>query len=110
MRNILITAACIALSSVATAQQNGQQPNDDQLQQQAPRTTQVRTENASKVEAVKAQSNAAIEAEKASKDKGQSQKQTKVQPVGLNPTASDAKPVDLSKQPKIMSEDSKLRN
>lgn len=110
MKNIFLTAAFIAMTSIATAQQAGQQPNDDQLQQQAPRATQVRTENASKVEAVKVQSNAAIEAEKASKETGQSQKQTKVQPVGLNPTDTDAKPVDLSKQPKIMSEDSKLRN
>lgn len=108
MKKIWITAAFIAMSSVASAQQD--QPNDDQLQQQAPRETQVRTERAAKVEAVKTQSNSEIEAEKASKDQGQSQKQTKAQPVGINPTETDAAPKDLSKQGKIMSEDSKRRN
>lgn len=109
MKNIFLTAAFMAIASMATAQQEEQQPNDDQLQQQAPRTNQVQTERSSKVDAVKAQSNAAIEAEKASKNQGQSQKQTKVQPVGLNPTDTDAKPVNLSKQRKIISEDSKMR-
>ncbi|HMI08654.1 MAG TPA: hypothetical protein VK528_13980 [Flavobacterium sp.] len=116
MKKVFLTAAFIAVTSIASAQQDGQQqPNDDQLQQQAPRETQARTERAAKVEAVKQQSNSEIEAEKASKDKGQSQKQTKVQPVGINPDNPEEKPKDLSKQDlskpkKILSEDSKRRN
>ena len=110
MKKIILTVAFLAITSIAAAQENEQQPNDDQLQQQAPRSTQVQTERASKIEAVKTESNTAIESEKASKDQGQSQKQTKAQPVGINPTATDAKPKDLSKQRKIMSEDSKRQN
>lgn len=115
MKKLLLTAALIAATSIASAQQDGQQPNDDQLQQQAPRETQTRTERAAKVEAVKQQSNSEIEAEKAAKDKGQSQKQTKAQPVGINPDNPEEKPKDLSKQDlskpkKILSEDSKRRN
>lgn len=113
MKKIFFTAAFIAISSIAAAQQDGQQPNDDQLQQQAPRETQVRVERAAKVDAVQQQSNSEVQAEKASKDKGQSQKQTKVQPAGINPTDTVAKPKDLSKQVKKnkpLSEDSKRRN
>lgn len=80
-----------------SAQQDRQQPNDDQLQQQAPRETQVRTERAAKVEAVKAHSNNEIDAEKASKDKGQSQNQTKAQPTGLNPKDNEVRPTDPEK-------------
>lgn len=105
----ILTAVFLAVSAIASAQQVNQQPNDDQLQQQAPRETQQQMERAAKVDAVKQQSNSEIAAEKAAKEKGQSQRQTKTQPVGINPP-DDAKPKDISKQKKIMSEDSKRRN
>ncbi|MFT3795482.1 hypothetical protein [Flavobacterium sp.] len=109
MKKLFLTAALLTVGTVATAQQDGQQPNDDQIQQQAPRETQVQMERAARIEAIKTQSNSEIEAEKAAKDKGQSQKQTKTQPVGLNPSDTVAKPKPL-KPKKIQSEDSKRRN
>lgn len=115
MKKLLFTAACIAITSVAAAQQDRQQPNDDQLQQQAPRETQRQVERAAKVEAVKQQSNADIQAEQDAKAKSQSQRQTKTQPMGMNPKDTAATPEneikkDLTKPKKILSEDSKPRN
>jgi hypothetical protein len=111
----LFIAVFFAISSIAAAQREGQQPNDDQIQQQPPRDTQRQVERSAKVEAVKQQSKSEIEAEQASKAQGQSQKQTKVQPVGINPPDTLSKPRDnskndLSKPKKILSEDSKRRN
>ena len=97
MKNLFITAALFASTFIAAAQQDGQQPSDDQLQQQVPRETQVRTERAAKVEAVKSSSNNEIDAEKAAKDKGQSQNQTKTQPTGLNPKDKVAQPTNPKK-------------
>lgn len=105
----ILTAVVLATSAIAAAQQVNQQPTDDQLQQQAPRETQQRVERAAKVDAVRQQSNSEIAAEKAAKEKGQSQRQTKAQPVGINPP-DEAKQKDIGKQKKIMSEDSKRRN
>lgn len=110
MKKTILSAAFLVISSIAAAQQDSQQPNDDQLQQQAPRETQRQVERSAKVEAVKQQSNLEVEAEKASKEQGQSQRQTKTQPVGINPQDSEAKPADLTKPKKIISEDSKRRN
>lgn len=50
MKKILTVATFFAMTTFATAQQE-QQINDDQLQQQAPRETQVRTERAATNEA-----------------------------------------------------------
>jgi len=91
MKNIWITAAFLLTVTFASAQQGDQQPNDDQLQQQAPRETQRTVERSAKVEAVKTEGNAQVDAEKETKDKSQTQRQTKVQPVGINPSDSDAK-------------------
>lgn len=115
MKRFFLTAVFFAISAMATAQRDGQQPNDDQLQQQAPRETQRTMERSAKVDAVKQQSQSEIQAEQAAKAKGQSQKQTKTQPVGINPTDTLDKPRDLrnndlSKPKKIMSEDSKRKN
>lgn len=109
MKKLILSMAAVTLGMVATAQQDPpeQQPNDDQLQQQAPRETQVRVERAAKVEAVKAQSNSEIEAERVAKEKGQTQRQTKAQPVGINP--DEPQPRKL-KPKKPLSEDSKPRN
>jgi len=85
MKKIWITSVFMAFSTIALAQQDDQQPNDDQIQQQAPRETQRTLERSSKAEAVKQTSNAEVDAEKEAKEKAQSQKQTKAQPVGLNP-------------------------
>lgn len=109
------TAVILAFGTIASAQQDGQQPSDDQIQQQPPRDTQVQMERAAKVDAVKRQSQSDIEAEQAAKAQGQSQKQTKAQPVGINPPDTLSKPRDnrkndLSKPKKIISEDSKRRN
>lgn len=60
MRKIFIIATFFAMTTVAMAQQE-QQTNDDQLQQQAPRETQVRTERAATREA----QNKALDAKKA---------------------------------------------
>jgi|GEM_PF-3404497 len=110
MKKIFLTAAFIAIGSVATAQ-----VTDDQIQQQPPRDAQRQTERAAKVDAVKQQSQSEMEAEQASKAQGQTQKQTKTQPVGINPPDTLSKPRDqrkndLSKPKKILSEDSKRRN
>ena len=91
MKKIWITTAFIAFSTIAMAQQDEQQPNDNQLQQQAPRETQRTVERSAKVEAVKQTSNAEKKKKKEAKDKAQSQKQTKAQPVGLNPTEASPK-------------------
>ncbi len=109
MKKLILSVAAATLSMVAAAQKEPpeQQPNDDQLQQQAPRETQMRVERASKVEAVKAQSNSEIEAERAAKEKGQTQRQTKAQPVGINP--DEPQPREL-KPKKPLSEDPKQRN
>ena len=106
MKKLILSAAVATFSMVAAAQQEPQ-PNDDQLQQQAPRETQVRTERAAKIEAVKAQSNAEIEAERAAKEKGQTQRQTKAQPVGINP--DEPQPREL-KPKKPLSEETRPRN
>jgi len=92
MKNSIMTAAFLVFTTFAFAQQGESQPNDDQLQQQAPRETQRTVERSAKVEAAKQQSNTQIDAEKEAKDKGQTQKQTKAQPVGMNPSDSVATP------------------
>lgn len=96
MKNILISAAFISFTTFAFAQQEPQ-PNDDQLQQQAPRETQRTIERSAKIEAVKQQNNTEVNAEKEAKDKGQSQKQTKAQAVGINPSDSLATPKKIKK-------------
>lgn len=53
MKKIVFMVSLLAMSGIAMGQEE-QQPNDDQLQQQAPRETQVRTERAAKREAKKA--------------------------------------------------------
>ena len=90
MTNIWITTAFLVFTTITLAQQG--QPNDDQLQQQAPRETQRTVERSAKVEAVKEQCNSEVDAEKMAKDKSQTQKQTKTQPVGLNPADTTARP------------------
>lgn len=50
MKKIFTAAALLLFGLGAMAQQNGQ-PNDDQLQQQAPRETQVEVERAARREA-----------------------------------------------------------
>ncbi len=111
----LFTAALCSISLMGAAQQEPQQPSDDQLQQQPPRDTQRSIERGARIEAVKQQGKSEMEAEQAAKAKGQSQIQTKTQPVGINPPDTLAKPRDVRKQDlsrpkKIMSEDSKRRN
>ena len=91
MKKIWITATFIAFSTIAMAQQDEQQPNDDQLQQQPPSESQKQVERAARIDAVKQTSNEQVAAEKEAKDKAQSQKQTKAQPVGLNPTEASPK-------------------
>lgn len=59
MKKILTVATFFAMTTFAMAQQE-QQINDDQLQQQAPRETQVRTERAATNEA----KNQALDAKK----------------------------------------------
>ncbi len=51
MKKILITMTFLTLGLGAMAQQDSQQPNDDQLQQQAPRETQAEVERAAAREA-----------------------------------------------------------
>ncbi|RYG25231.1 MAG: hypothetical protein EOO01_42845, partial [Chitinophagaceae bacterium] len=57
------------------------QTTDDKLQQEAPREQQVTVERSAQRDA-KQQSNKEINAERLSKEKGQTQKQTKTQPKG----------------------------
>ena len=97
MKILFTILSMSAFMYTASAQEDNQQRNDDQLQQQAPRETQVATERAAKVEAVKSHSNNEIDAEKAAKDKGQSANQTKAQPTGLNPRDNVVRPTDPKK-------------
>lgn len=93
MKKFLIASAF--MFTVGAFAQQGQ-PNDDQLQQQAPRPTQVRVEHTA-TNAARNQSANEIEAEKAAKDKGQTQTQTKTQPNGLPPNLTDT--INPPKQP-----------
>ena len=97
MKKLSITAAFLFFSGLVFSQQGGEQPNDDQLQQQAPRETQRQVERSAKVEAVKQQSNSEVDAERLAKEKSQTQKQTKAQPVGMNPEDTVAKPKSAKK-------------
>lgn len=108
---LLCAAACLTSNLMLAQQdQDEQQPNDDQLQQQAPRENQVQLERAAKVEAVKNQSNSELEAEKTAKETGQTQRQTKTQPVGINPSQPESKPRDLRKVKKPISGKDNLQN
>ena len=95
MKKIFITAAFLAFSGIALAQQNGQ-ADQDKIQQEPPRETQQQVENAAQRNATqkstpqqKAESE--FQAEKRAKDKGSTQKVTtaerhvsdSVQPVKL---------------------------
>ena len=107
MKNLMIASALFFCGLGLHAQNDEPQPSDDQLQQQTPRGTEVRTERAAKVDAVRNQSQSNVEAEREAKQKGQTQQQTKTQPVGLNPPDNAAKPKarpELEKKNRIISE------
>lgn len=92
MKKILFTIAFLATFSMANAQNDRSQDlqtDQDQLQQQPPRDTQTGMERAAKVEATKRQSNSEIEAEMKSKDKGKTDKFTKVNPNEVGPVTPD---------------------
>ncbi len=94
MKKLMISAAFLAFSAVASAQTGEQQPNDDQLQQQAPRETQVETERAAKIDAVKSQSNQEIQAEKQSQEKSSTKRVTTAQ----TPSTDTVRPVKTPKK------------
>lgn len=91
MKKIWITTVFLVLSTVVMAQADEPQPSDDQLQQQPPSESQKQLERAARIDAVKQTTNEEVAAEKQAKDKSQTQKQTKAQPVGLNPTEASPK-------------------
>ncbi len=87
MKTISFTLLAAFFGFSAMAQQD---PADDQdrLQQQAPRPAQTQVERSANTNAQN-QSNKDLEAERLAKEKGQTQKQTKVQPEGLPPNLTD---------------------
>ncbi|NBL65169.1 hypothetical protein GV828_08160 [Flavobacterium sp. NST-5] len=92
MKKMVFTMAFLATFGLANAQNNrstDMQTNQDQLQQLPPPSTQNGVERAAKVEATKRQSNSEIEAEMKSKDKGKTDKFTKVNPNEVGPVTPD---------------------
>lgn len=92
MKTLIISAVALMFSVTASAQI--EQPNDDQRQQQPPRPTQQQVERSAtnattNPNVIRNRSASEVEAEKASKERGQSQKQTKAQPNGLPPNLTD---------------------
>ena len=75
MRKTLITAALLAFSGIALAQQNGQ-ADQDKIQQEPPRESQQQIENAAKRSTAQKQAESEFQAEKRAKDKGSTQKVT----------------------------------
>ena len=92
MKKILITAAFLAFSGIALAQQNGQ-VDQDKIQQEPPREAQKQIENAAKRSAAQQQAESEFQAEKRAKDKGSTQKVTTAE----RHVSDSVKPV---KQPK----------
>jgi hypothetical protein len=93
MKKLLIVASFFASIGFASAQVDkvdDQQPDQDQIQQQPPRNTQSEVERAARIDAEKKKNDDAIEAEKKSKDKGQSKNYTKVNPDKLSPVRKDS--------------------
>lgn len=93
MKNLFMAIAFFGFAGIASAQTDiGDEieNNQDKIQQEPPRDTQRRVENASKVDATKRQSESEIDAEKASKDKGQSKNYTKVDPNKIAPQKIDS--------------------
>ncbi len=92
MKNLFMAIAFFGFAGIASAQTDiGDEieNNQDKIQQEPPRDTQRRVENASKVDATKRQSESEIDAEKESKDKGQSKNYTKVDPNKIAPLNTD---------------------
>lgn len=104
MKKIFIAVALFASIGFASAQvdrSDDLQTDQDQIQQQPPRSTQVQVERASKIEAEKTKNDANLEAEKEAKDKGQSKNYTKVNPDKLSPVNVDStKGVQPIKKPR----------
>mgnify|MGYP003607762962 FL=1 len=104
MKNVIMGLVFLAFSGIASAQTDTGdeiQNKQDQIQQQPPRETQRTTERASKVDAVKQQSQSEIDAEKTAKDKGQSKNYTKVNPDKISPQKLDStKGVQPIKKPR----------
>jgi hypothetical protein len=92
MKKLWITAAFLAFGAYASAQ-TGQQPNDDQLQQQAPRETQTEVERAARIDAVRAQSNQEVQAERQSQEKASTKRVTSAQ----TPSTDTVRPVKDTK-------------
>lgn len=93
MKKIFIAVVFFASMGIASAQvdkSDDLQTDQDQIQQQPPRSTQVQVEKSSKIEAEKRKNDADIEAEKEAKDKGQSKNHTKVNPDKLSPIKVDS--------------------
>lgn len=93
MKKLLIAVAFFAgmgLASAQVDQLDDKQPDQDQIQQQPPRSAQTELERASRIEAEKKKNDDALEAEKKSKDKGQSKNYTKVNPDKLAPVRKDS--------------------
>lgn len=92
MKNIFMAIAFLAFTGIASAQNDTGdeiENNQDRIQQEPPRETQRRVENASKVDATKRQAESEIDAEKESKDKGRSKNYTKVNPNKVAPVKAD---------------------
>ncbi|MGK4569185.1 hypothetical protein [Flavobacterium sp. 3HN19-14] len=75
MKKLFITAAFLAFSGIALAQQDGS-VHQDQIQQQPPRETQQQIENAAQRTAAQKKAESEFQAEKRAKDKGSTQKVT----------------------------------
>lgn len=91
--------ASIGVANAQTDRSDDMQTNQDQLQQQAPRDTQVQNERAAKIDATKRQSNSEIDAEMKSKEKGKTDNFTKVNPNEVGPVTPDT--VKRPQTPKI---------
>lgn len=104
MKKLFIAVTLFASIGFASAQVDKDadlQPDQDQIQQQAPRNTQAEVDRAARIDAEKRKNDAAIEAEKKAKDKGQSKNYTKVNPDKLSPVRKDSsKGVQPVKKPR----------
>lgn len=93
MKKIFIAVAFFTAMGFASAQvdkNDDMQTDQDQIQQQPPRNTQVEIDRAAKIEAEKRKNDAEIDAEKKSKDQGQTKNYTKVDPDKLSPVKTDS--------------------
>lgn len=104
MKNLFMGIVFFAFTGIAFAQTDISdeiENNQDKIQQQPPRDMQRATERAAKVEATKQQSETEVDAEKDSKDKGQSKNYTKVNPDKISPQKIDStKGVQPVKKPR----------